>query len=248
VAELRVDMTRQFNFAVLIALASTYPAIAQESPTTVPSPSPEQSVTPLLAPEQTPSASPTRSVRISFVPPPLDGTISLGIYDGSGKLLRVLHQEAELNEFTIGEDALITQWDGKNDDGADLPAGRYYARGYLVGHFKLDDLGQATTPPAANEVTTSVEVKLMPNPMANDKRSVVDLNVGFDSDGSFLKTADGLPLFTVSESPNLSRVLIIKRGEKSVDVWQDGGSGAHQFHVSNLDRIMAFDCGEFELK
>jgi hypothetical protein len=40
----------------------------------------------------------------------------------------------------------------------------------------------------------------------------------------------------------------MKRGEKSVDIWQHDSSGAHQFHVSNLDRMMAFDCGEFELK
>jgi hypothetical protein len=33
-----------------------------------------------------------------------------------------------------------------------------------------------------------------------------------------------------------------------VDVWQDSGTGMHQFHVSNVDQMMAFDCGEFELK
>ena len=40
------------------------------------------------------------SVRISFVPPPLDGTISLGVYDAKGKLVRVLFREADINEFT----------------------------------------------------------------------------------------------------------------------------------------------------
>src|SRR2546430_16440720 len=48
--------------------------------------SPEESVAPPPAPEQTPSASPARSARISFVPPPLEGTISLGIFDANGKL------------------------------------------------------------------------------------------------------------------------------------------------------------------
>ena len=51
----------------------------------------------------------------------------------TGKLVRVLHQQAELNEFAIGADALVTQWDGKNDDDEDLPAGKYHAHGYLVG-------------------------------------------------------------------------------------------------------------------
>ena len=231
---------RNVNAPILIALASACTAFAQESPTATPSP------TPTL--ERTPSAPPTRTVRLSFVPPPLEGTISLGIYDGSGKLVRVLHQEAELNEFTIGADALVTQWDGKNDDGEDLPAGKYRARGYLVGHFKVEDLGQGTTPPVGNNATTNVKMKLMPNPLANDKRSIVDLCVGFDSDGSYLKTSDDLPLFTVSETPNLIRALITKKSEKSVDVSQDDGTLVRQFRVSNVDEMMAFDCGEFELK
>ena len=104
------------------------------------------------------------------------------------------------------------------------------------------------TLPLENNATANVKVKLMPNPLANDKRSIVDLGVGFDSDGSYLKTIDELPLFTVSETPNLVRALITKKSEKSVDVWQDDGTLIHQFRVSNVDKMMAFDCGEFELK
>jgi hypothetical protein len=116
---------------------------AQESPTPISSPPPEESPSPSISPdqsvppsptqEQTPSPSPARSIRISFVPPPMEGAISLGIYDQSGKLVRVLHQNAQLNDFTIGPDALVTRWDGKDDAGKDLPAGEYHARGYLIG-------------------------------------------------------------------------------------------------------------------
>ena len=63
-------------------------------------------------------------MRISFLPPPLDGTISLGIYDAKGKLVRVLHREADINEFNIGTDALSTTWDGKDDAGENVPAGK----------------------------------------------------------------------------------------------------------------------------
>jgi len=222
--------------------------MGQESPSPIPTASLAPSLTPAESLSPSPSASSARSVQLSFVPPPLEGTISLGIYDESGKLVRVLHQEAELNEFTIGADALVTQWDGKNDDGEDLPAGKYRARGYLVGHFKVEDLDQGTTLSVENNATTNVKVKLMPNPLANDKRLIVDLGVGFDSDGSYLKTSDDLPLFTVSETPNLVRVLIAKKSEKSVNVWQDDGTLVRQFRVSNVDKMMAFDCGEFELK
>ena len=231
-------MTKKLNLTILFTLASIYSLAAQESPSPAPAPSPSPS----------PTSSPARSVRISFVPPPLEGAISLGVYDGNGKLVRILHQQAELNEFTIGADALVTKWDGKNDDGENLPAGKYHARGYLVGRFKVEDLGQAAAPPVEDNATGNVKVKLMPNPLANDERPIVDLGVGFDDEDSFLKTTDGLPLCTVSETPNLIRASIKKNGEKSVDVWQDDGAVVEQFRISNIDKMMAFDCGDFELK
>src|SRR5947209_7711022 len=112
-------MTKKHNLAILIVLSAVWVAAAQESP--VPTVS------------ATPSPSHARSVRISFLPPPLEGTISLGIYDPSGKLVRVLVQEGEVDEFEVGADALVMKWDGKNDHDEDLPAGKYHARGYLVG-------------------------------------------------------------------------------------------------------------------
>src|ERR1700676_5513600 len=117
IADFRLQIVAVFAFATL--------TVAQESPPASPSPSA--------------SAASARNVRISFLPPPLEGTISLGVYEQSGQLVRVLHQEADLDEFTVGADALITKWDGKNDDGDDLPAGKYRARGYLIGHLKVED-------------------------------------------------------------------------------------------------------------
>jgi len=187
-------------------------------------------------------------VRISFVPPPLEGTISLGIYDNRGKLVRVLHQGAKLNEFAIGADALVTQWDGKNDEDEDLPAGKYHAHGYLVGSLKVEDLGQASAAVIENNATRTAKVRLVANPLRNDKRSIVDIGVGFDSDGSYLKTSDDLPLVTVSERPNLIRAGIAKKSENAVNVWQDDGTAVRQFRISNVDKMMAFDCGEIELK
>jgi hypothetical protein len=235
---------------ILASLLFAVAAAAQELPAPTLSPASEESPSLSPTPEESPSpvAAPQRRVRISFLPPPLDGTISLGIYDGNGTLVRVLHQQAELNEFTIGADALVTQWDGKDDDDEDLPAGKYRAHGYLVGQFKVEDISEATSPPVENEPATSVKVRLMPNPLANDTRSMIDLVVGFDSDGSYLKTIDDLPLFLLSATPNLVRAFITKKSEKSVDVWQDDGTSVRQFRISNVDKMMAFDCGEFELK
>jgi hypothetical protein len=250
-------MTKRANTAILTLFVASV-LFAQESPTptasAVPEESPaasilpEESATPSPNLEQTSSASPARSVRINFVPPPLDGRISLGIYNTKGKLVRILHREADLNEFKVGADALMTQWDGKSDDGEDLPAGKYHARGYLVGALKVEYLGQAAASVPENAPSASVKVKLMPNPLANDKQATVELVAGFDSDGSYLETSDNLPLLAVSKSPSLTRVSIAKKGDKSLELYQTDSAGLHQLLISNVDQMMAFDCGEFELK
>ena len=93
-----------------------------------------------------------------------------------------------------------------------------------------------------------VKVRLVRNPLRKDKRPVVELGIGFNSDGSYLKTSDGLPLFKISETPNVTRAGIAAKSENAVNIWQDDGTTVHQFRVSNVDQMMAFDCGEFELR
>jgi hypothetical protein len=230
-------MTKTFPLMVFVAL-SAISAVAQESPAPSPTETP--------SPSPTASASPSRNVSLRFVPPPMEGTISLGIWDSNDKLVRVLHREAKIDKFTVEENSLSTTWDGKNDTGEDMPNGKYRARGYLVGKLKVEDIGKVTSPPEG--ATDHISVKLVMNSLVADTRSVMDVGVGFDGKGSFLKTMDDLPLATISESPNLTRVVIEKNGEKAADVWQDDGSNVEHLRVSNIDKMMAFDCGFFELK
>ena len=389
-----LEMTR--GVAAIILLCAFEIAVAQESPIPPPPPAP----------------SPARSVRISFVPPPIEGTTSLGIYDNAGKLVRVLHRESESDDFTIGHDALITEWDGKDDAGQDLPAGKYSARGYGVGslgvegidYFFNDWVSDENSPhikrinnlaPAKNNLRIAAELasgentellyevsngtltrsesdfgpvdhgqgkegtrwtiagseiqqlsstneilrhlpyspndpqpkaviaaegedkifvleenqdvqrvrgltlvetkvdaakqqnvsdwkvdfardiishkdfslvdgkpvvsggkvapekltlRLQPNPLKRDKPGSVEVAVGFDGDGSYLKTTDGLPLRTISDTPHLVRALLTASGEKAIDVFQDDGAVVEQFRISNVDQMMAFDCGDFDLK
>jgi hypothetical protein len=385
------------------------------------------------APSPTPTATATaRSIRISFVPPPLDGTISLGVYDANGKLVRVLFREADINEFTIGNDALSTTWDGKDDSGENVPPGKYSAHGFVVGDLKIEGVGfffndwitapdaprftrihslalrdadlrlavelvppgmghvrydirektlkledtdpdNPTPAPSPNAVdvdpivsvpgkdgsrwvidraekgsktvevkqysasgdflrrlpvtpgepqpkaiaasTTEdriylleenetlqrvrglalaesgtdgtaqavskwkvdfeksvsahkdfsisdgkpvaatsqstpekVKMKLLANPLLNDDRVTVELGMGYDADGSFLKAVDGLPLCTISETQELVRALVTAHGANSLDVFQDDGAVVEQFRVLGADQMMSFDCGGFELK
>jgi hypothetical protein len=175
----------------------------------------------------------------------MEGTISLGIWDSNDKLVRVLHREAKIDTFEVEENSLSTKWDGKNDAGEDLPAGKYRARGYLAGKLKVESVEKIPPP---TDATDHVSVKLVMNPLISDTRAVMEIAVGFDSQGSFLKTTDGLPLTTLNQTQNLTRVVIQKNGEKSADVWQENGTDVEHLRVSNIDKIMAFDCGFFDLK
>jgi hypothetical protein len=407
----------RLSSVLLLALAVTTPG--QESPAPEPKPSPVE-----------------RSVRLSFLPPPLDGTISLGIYDAKGKLVRVLQREADINEFTIGTDALSTTWDGKDDAGGNAPAGKYTAHGFVVGDLKIEGVGlffndfvtdensprirhlrsvrlhdnelhldadlpsdERTTivldskqgtflrklppddathcdekpsppsvvqpidcnpgmtdtvwlidnleggvrreikqlskthellrrmaiadgepqPQAIAASTTEdriflveegpsspvnrlralslagsktdgtngavsdwkvdfekkiiahqnfsiengkpiptnpknkiplekIPVKLQSNPLLADTRVTVELAVGFDEDGSFLKAGDGLPLCSISETPGLVRALLAAHGANTLDIFQDDGAVVEQFRVTGVEQMMSFDCGGFELK
>ena len=113
--------------------AFSSPPPSSPAPAIFISPSPAPAVSPSPAVSPTPSLLKKTGVKIQFLPPPMEGTISLGIYDSTGKLVRTLHRAATGDEFVAALDGYITHWDGLDDAGKPLPPGRYKARGYLVG-------------------------------------------------------------------------------------------------------------------
>jgi hypothetical protein len=239
------------RWSIAIFLGAVVITHAQESPTPTASATPTATATAAPTPVPSPNATATpagRSVRIRFLPPPLEGTISLGIYNAWDQLVRVLHQEAELDEFAIGEDSLSTKWDGKDDEGVDLPPGKYQARGFAVGNLKTETVASSPGVPAEAGAAPTVSVRLVANPLANDERDVIVVSVGFDDENSYLKTADGLPLYTLAKKANVRRASLARAGQKSIMVWEDDGTTVEQLRVSNIDKMMAFDCGDFELK
>jgi hypothetical protein len=229
------------NVATIIVLGGWCTSLGQEPSTASPS------SLPAVSPQPVASQSPPRTARISFVPPPMEGTISLGVFDSNRNLVRVLDREAKIDNFTLDENSLTTTWDGKNDAGADLPSGKYHARGYMVDrHLNVSDFGEvAQSPP---NTADHIAVKLVTNPLVSDTRSVADIAVGFDPNGSFLRTIDGLPLRTISRNSNVSRVSITKRSDTVAEVWEESGSKIERFELMNIQAMMAFDCGDFELK
>jgi hypothetical protein len=222
-------MTEKLSLTVLIALAFVTPALAQQSP----------------APAATPGT--TRSTRISFVPPPMQGTISLGIYDSDQKLVRILKQEAQFDEFEVGDDGLSIRWDGKDDDGYDVAPGEYHARGYVVAPMsveQLPDTGEVGPP----ILETPILVRLIRNPLQRDESPVVGLEPGHDDENAYLKTGDGLPLVTLATVGDVEYAAFINRSEQALTILLRRPSGSILVKVSPISKMMAFDCGELELK
>ena len=73
-----------------------------------------------------------------FVPPPVEGVISLGAYDSKGKLVRVLKKAAEIDSFKAASDGLVIDWDRNDSQGKPVPNGKYFARGVLIGDVKIE--------------------------------------------------------------------------------------------------------------
>src|SRR4051794_2058257 len=79
-------------------------------------------------------------IQITFLPPPMEGRLCLGLYDKAGKLVRTLSKEAVEKDFVIGLNGLITMWDGKNNAGVPVPPGKYSARGFSVGEVDIEGI------------------------------------------------------------------------------------------------------------
>jgi hypothetical protein len=180
----------------------------------------------------------------------MEGTISLGIFDSNRKLVRILDREAKIDSFTINENSLSTTWDGKNDAGEDLPSGKYHARGYMVGDVKIQETNKVETTVFINP-PGSVSVKLVTNPLISDTRSVVDIMAGLDRQTAYLKTTDDLPLRTIAtrtEDMTMDDVALLQESDKSLTFFFRQGQTTHEFRITSADKMMAFDCGDFQLK
>lgn len=79
----------------------------------------------------------TEVVEIRFVPATGNGTVSLGIYDREGNLVRVLCDEWPFGRFRVGLNGLSTTWDGRDAAGQPVPEGTYTARGFVVGDIAV---------------------------------------------------------------------------------------------------------------
>jgi hypothetical protein len=165
-----------------------------------------------LAQEETPPPEPASKppVAITFTPPDIDGGIVLGIFDSAGRLVRTLRPQPNTPDLRIDINGYIVQWDGRDEHGAPCPAGRYSARGYIVGDdvsaegeaFHFNDWQAEDGIPAAG-------VKLCQWPDAvgvEIQTAAKTVFAKINPDGSLAESAPPAPIAAASPSPTPPQV------------------------------------------
>ena len=112
--------------------------------------------------------------QLMFIPPPVEGLISLGVYDTRGKLVRVLKQAADVDSFKSGLNGLFVDWDGTDGTGKAVPTGKYFARGVLIGE-DVNISGVAYHLNDWVDDTENLRVKTMSSPALLSGRSLAVL-------------------------------------------------------------------------
>jgi hypothetical protein len=95
-----------------------------------------------------------------------------------------------------------------------------------------------------------VRVKLVANPLENNERPVLDLKAGCDDENAYIRTRDGLPLVTVTNTDEIlgTDAALMQNPDKSFHVFVRTRKTTREFRITGVSKMMAFDCGEFELK
>jgi hypothetical protein len=83
----------------------------------------------------------TESEQLMFIPPPVQGVISLGVYDEKGKLVKVLKKAADISSFKASLNGLYVDWNWTDAEGKPVPGDRYFARGVLIGDIGVKGIG-----------------------------------------------------------------------------------------------------------
>lgn len=92
---------------------------------------------PLPAQENAP-ATEKKKISVQLTPPPFEGTVSAGVYDEKGNLIRTLLKEAEPESLPAALNGWILSWDGKRADGTEVSPGKYWIRGVISGDVNIE--------------------------------------------------------------------------------------------------------------
>ena len=189
--------------------------------------------------------------------PALEGPVTMGIFADDGKLVRLLYRDAPVETIPSGLNGLIMSWDGKDDQGNDVPAGTYHARGLVHGPLRctvLPSFKPVTFPPPSEEeppspfprdrmVLRAAEDELL------ESRPLLSLHAVPRADGIILE-AEGLPLATIPLMPGAAPAKVLcNHGSRvgSAVIVAERGNFREGYVVLGLTRIVPMEAGKLEV-
>ncbi|MEO6847951.1 MAG: FlgD immunoglobulin-like domain containing protein [Chthoniobacterales bacterium] len=97
-------------------------------------------------------------------------------------------------------------------------------------------------------VLAPLKLSLIPNELEPDVAQSASLKPLAWLNGGWLATSDGLPLRRVSAAPS-SRLALLPGDKPGMARWYQAVDGAvvEEFHIEGLEKMAAFDAGEFDL-
>ena len=200
--------------------------------------------------------------------PEMEGPVTMGIFAPSGERVRLLCRDADISTIPAGLNGLIMTWDGKDDQGRDVPPGTYRARGLVHGPIECSAL------PACGEkqilgLPPSELGKLLPAlPLtpgfpkdaitlraARDEllesRPLLTIRASLSHNASLLQ-AEGLPLLEIPfpdpKHPPTAATLAHGSSPGTALLTLTDASGPEMIAITGLDKIVPLNAGTLDVQ
>jgi len=191
--------------------------------------------------------------------PAMEGPVTMGVFSQQGKLVRLLYRDAPVETLPAGLNGLIMSWDGKDDQGTDVPSGTYHARGLVHGPLRATQIPffdlvifplipeEEPPPPFLRDriVLRAAEDELLES---RPRLSIHAVNLPHE----IRLEAEGLPLVTIPLQEAYGSVQAKvhfkhgpRAGEAVLDV--ERGSFQERYLILGLERIVPIEAGKLEV-
>lgn len=198
--------------------------------------------------------------------PELEGPVTMGIFSQSGERVRLLYRDAAIDSIPAGLNGLIMTWDGKNDQGQDVTAGIYKARGIVHGPLGVSALPQQEMVPAPHAAGPQPLPLLSERPAFSknsitiraardellESRPLLSVEARLEGNACVI-SAEGLPLLSipVTESGgNQPDAVGLTHTSPTgiVRLRMEEPGGVSVYTISGLDRLVPLNAGTLKVQ
>jgi hypothetical protein len=140
---------------------------------------------------------------------------------------------------------LILQEAAKVEDGAESKWGIVFSAS-IRRPPAPDALAAYLNQTPSPKLEATIRQGLIRNELLETAPSAVQLGVLLDERGSYLRTADGLPLRQLTDTPYLKWAALSREADGALTLFQSDGSTVEEYRLKKLNQMMAFDAGDYE--